>query len=153
MKLHNPYHTPCKATISDTYPDVELSDFSLCSKTKLIRYHKCPTDSVCCVTWKQTLWYSFREWSIFGFNVLVAVLCCLRISHHRTNHGADYVQDSPSQSLWMLVILSVISESSCSSSAFPSFISGVRHFGWWILLGDECQDLLSSCDGMHGCTD
>ena len=68
-----------------------------------------------------------------------------------------------------------------SSSAFPSYISGVHHFGWdfcecgrievvtfsirgWCTLGmfllpvfarlgHECQDRLSPCDGMHVCTD
>ena len=75
-----------------------------------------------------------------------------------------------------------ICESSSSSSAFPSCIPGVHHFGrdWWPLfnptievvtfcprgwcmlgvclllafthLGHECQDLLSLCNGMHVCT-
>ena len=73
-----------------------------------------------------------------------------------------------------------------SSSAFPSHISGVHHFGWdfcdcdrffnstmevvtfhlrgwcllglfllplFIILGHECQDLLSLCHGMQVCTD
>ena len=79
-----------------------------------------------------------------------------------------------------------ITVSFSSSSAFPSYISGVHHYGrdlcicdhffnptielvtfrlhgWCMLgefllpafthLGDECQDLLCLCAGMHVCTD